>query len=91
MSGGSSSQIVTDTVEATYINELTVTGGQGGEYTCNVTTLWAHKNGTLLTVGTSADTVTVPGTYVITCADEIINQPCVKIELQCIKTEQVLL
>ena len=43
VSGGSSSQIVTDTVEATYINELTVTGRQSGTYTCNVTT-WREYN-----------------------------------------------
>ena len=63
VSGGSSSQIVTDTVEATYINELTVTGRQSGTYTCTVTTWRAYTNGTLLTVGTSANTVTVPGMY----------------------------
>ena len=44
MSGGSSSQIVTDTVEATYINELTVTGRQSGTYTCNVTTWRAYRD-----------------------------------------------
>ena len=43
VSGGSSSQIVTDTVEATYINELTVTGRQNGTYTVNVTT-WREYN-----------------------------------------------
>ena len=44
VSGGSSSQIVTDTVEATYINELTVTGGQSGTYTCTVTTWRAYRD-----------------------------------------------
>ena len=44
VSGGSSSQIVTDTVEATYINELTVTGRQSGTYTCNVTTWRAYRD-----------------------------------------------
>ena len=44
VSGGSSSQIVTDTVEATYINELTVTGRQSGTYTCTVTTWRAYRD-----------------------------------------------
>ena len=38
VSGRSSSQIVTDRTEATYINELTVIGGQNGTYNCTVTT-----------------------------------------------------
>ena len=44
VSGGSSSQIVTDTVEATYINELTVTGRQSGTYTCTITTWRAYRD-----------------------------------------------
>ena len=52
VSGGSSSQIVTDTVEATYINELTVTGRQSGTYTCTVTTWRAYRDD-----DASADTV----------------------------------
>ena len=44
VSGGSSSQIVTDTVEATYINELTVTGRQSGTYTCTIITWRAVTN-----------------------------------------------
>ena len=44
VSGGSSSQIVTDTVEATYINELTVSGGHNGTYTCNVATWRAYRD-----------------------------------------------
>ena len=43
VSGGSSSQIVTDTVEATYINELTLTGRQSGTYNCTVTTWRAYR------------------------------------------------
>ena len=45
VSGGSSSQIVTDTLEATYINELTVTGRQSGTYTFTVTTFREYSNG----------------------------------------------
>ena len=65
VSGGSSSQIVTDTVEATYINELTVTGGQNGTYTCNVTT-WREYSGTPETVVGSPVTamIYVLGTFV---------------------------
>ena len=44
VSGGSSSQIVNDTVEATYINELTVTGRQSGTYNCTVTTWRAYRD-----------------------------------------------
>ena len=50
VSGGSSSQIVTDKVNATYINELTVTGGQSGTYTCNITTWREYSDGTPETV-----------------------------------------
>ena len=51
VSGGSSSQIVTDTVEATYIHELTVTGRQSGTYTCNVTTWREYSDGTEEIIG----------------------------------------
>ena len=64
VSGGSSSQIVTDTVEATYINELTVTGGQSGTYTCTVTTWRAYRDdqGPDTMVGSSATaSITVEG------------------------------
>ena len=44
VSGGSSSQIVTDTVEATYFNELTMTGRQSGTYDCTVTTWRAYRD-----------------------------------------------
>ena len=57
VSGGSSSQIVTDTVNATYINELTVTGRQSGTYTCNVTTWREYSDGTPETVVGSPVTV----------------------------------
>ena len=67
VSGGSSSQIVTDTVEATYINELTVTGGQSGTYTCTVTTWRAYRDDDSspdTMVGSSATaSITVEGTY----------------------------
>ena len=66
VSGGSSSQIVTDTVEATYINELTVTGTQSGTYTCTVTTWRAYSDGTPETVIGSQVTamIYVSGTFV---------------------------
>ena len=66
VSGGSSSQIVTDTVEATYINELTVTGKQNGTYTCTVTTWWEYSDGTPETVIGSPVTamIHVIGTFV---------------------------
>ena len=70
VSGGSSSQIVNDTVEATYINELTVTGRQSGEYTCTVTTWRAYrddeiKNDTM--VGSPATaSITVEGEFFAT-------------------------
>ena len=50
VSGGSSSQIVTDTVEATYINELTVIGGQNGTYNCTVTT-WSNETEVEIIIG----------------------------------------
>ena len=56
VSGGSSSQIVTDTVEATYINELTVTGRQSGTYTCTVITRRAVTN---TYIGSTAHSLTV--------------------------------
>ena len=67
VSGGSSSQIVTDTVEATYINELTVTGRQNGTYTCNVTTWRAYRDDDNSTVDTmvgspAISSITVEGT-----------------------------
>ena len=69
VSGGSSSQIVTDTVEATYINELTVTGRQSGEYTCTVTTWRAYRDDEMkddTMVGSPAtSSITVEGIYVL--------------------------
>ena len=68
VSGGSSSQIVTDTVEATYINELTVTGRQSGTYTCTVTTWRAYRDdqGPDTMVASSATaSITVEGIYCI--------------------------
>ena len=68
VSGGSSSQIVTDTVEATYINELTVTGRQSGTYTCNVTTWRAYRDdqGPDTMVGSSVTAfITVEGIYIL--------------------------
>ena len=66
VSDGSSSQIVTDTVEATYINELTVIGRQSGTYTCTVTTWRAYRDGTPETVIGSPVTamIYVSGTFV---------------------------
>ena len=66
VSGGSSSQIVTDTVNATYINELTVTGRQIGTYTCNVTTWRAYRDDEMkddTVVGSPATSITVEGMY----------------------------
>ena len=69
VSGGSSSQIVNDTVEATYINELTVTGRQSGTYTCTVTTWRAYRDDDTspdTMVGSSATvSITVEGIYCI--------------------------
>ena len=59
VSGGSSSQIVTDTVEATYINELTVTGRQSGTFTCTVSTWREYSDGTEETIIGSPVTVSV--------------------------------
>ena len=68
VSGGSSSQIVTDRTEATtYINELTVTGRQSGMYNCTVTTWRAYRDDEMkddTMVGSSATaSITVEGTY----------------------------
>ena len=79
MSGGSSSQIVTDTVEATYINELTVTGRQSGTYTCNVTTWRAYRDDDNNTVDTMVGpsviaSVAVEGTCMCILCAEMMSQ-----------------
>ena len=65
VSGGSSSQIVTDTVNATYINELTVTGRQSGTYTCTITTWREYSDGTEEIIGSPVTaSVILPGTLI---------------------------
>ena len=69
VSGGSSSQIVTDTVEATYINELTVTGRQSGTYNCTVTSWRAYRDDEMkddTVVGSPVTaSITVEGIYIL--------------------------
>ena len=78
VSGGSSSQIVTDTVNATYMNELTVTGRQSGTYTCNVTTWREYRDETPETVIGSPDTAMINVLGMYTCgADSMTIQICV--------------
>ena len=69
VSGGSSSQIVTNRTEATYINELTVTRRQSGTYNCTVTTWRAYRDDDPVEEDTMVDSpatasITVEGMYI---------------------------
>ena len=52
-------------MEATYINELTVTGRQSGEYTCTVTTWREYNDGTEEIIGSVTASVILQGTFVL--------------------------
>ena len=85
VSGGSSSQIVTDTVEATYINELTVTGRQSGTYNCTVTTWRAYrddemKDDTMVGSPVTAS-ITVEGIHHIVGSYLLLQLPVIAIDL----------